>query len=500
MTRRPIALFGCVLFAYIVSVTPSSAEIPRPTSVIGPLPATPTAYPFGAADHTRVRLDLKKAGYVEEEFLFSGVANVYDWPTDGPARVRTSNVPYTTRVLVRRPANRARFSGNVVLEPLNPSNRFDLNIGWAISRSQWMRNGDAWVGVTSKPISVVALKAFDPVRYAALSWANPLPEGNPSNCATVANDSARTTENGLLWDVLRQVGAWVRSPDMLNPLGYGGRNGRHPVEHLYAWGYSQSGGFLVTYVNAVHAIDVAQYGKTLFDAYFIAVPGGPTPINQCTPAPPAGDPRRAIKSIGVPVMRVMTQSDYMRVEKRADSDTAPDLFRHYDIAGSAHATPDELNYAAAPADLVKARVADPPMNCNEGPRSRFPNSVAFNAAFRNLDAWVRDGTRPPRAAAFQVVEGKPVLDEFGNLKGGVRSPFVDVPTAAWTGTSTGASFCFIAGHEIPLDRDRLKTLYPTHAAYVQKVRQNVLDLVAKRFIVREDGLELIEQAEKAGIP
>jgi hypothetical protein len=196
----------------------------------------------------------------------------------------------------------------------------------------------------------------------------------------------------------------------------------------------------------------------------------------------------------------MTQSDYMRVEKRADSDTAPDLFRHYDIAGSAHATPDELNYAAAPADLVKAGVADPPMNCNEGPRSRFPNSVAFNAAFRNLDAWVRDGTLPPRAAAFQVVEGKPVLDEFGNLKGGVRSPFVDVPTAAWTGTSTGASFCFIAGHEIPLDRDRLKTLYPTHAAYVQKVRQNVLDLVAKRFIVREDGLELIEQAKKTGIP
>jgi len=47
----------------------------------------------------------------------------------------------------------------------------------------------------------------------------------------------------------------------------------------------------------------------------------------------------------------------MRVEKRADSDTAPDLFRHYDIAGAAHATPDELNYAAAQSvmDLVAKR-------------------------------------------------------------------------------------------------------------------------------------------------
>jgi hypothetical protein len=94
--------------------------------VVGPLPVTADSYPFGAADHTRVPEDLKKVGYVEEEFPVSGVANVYDWTSDGPARVRTANAPYTTRVLIRRPANRARFSGTAILEPLNPSNRFDL--------------------------------------------------------------------------------------------------------------------------------------------------------------------------------------------------------------------------------------------------------------------------------------------------------------------------------------------------------------------------------------
>jgi hypothetical protein len=478
--------------------TAQSAGLP-PVRVVGPLPVSADSYPFGAADHTRVPEDLKRVGYVEEEFLVSGEANVYDWPADGPARVRTANAPYTTRVLIRRPANRARFSGNAVLEPLNPSNRFDLNIGWAISHDQFIRNGDAWVGVTSKPISVVAMKAFNPTRYALLSWANPVPENDPQNCTMVAGDSARTTENGLIWDVLRQVGAWVRSRERSNPLTYGQGN-QTPVQRLYAWGYSQSGNFLVTYLNAIHPLDVRTLGKPLFDAYFLAVPSGLTAIHQCVQAPGPGDPRRRIASAGVPVMRVVTLSEYLRVDKRADSDIAPDMFRHYEVAGAAHATPDELTFAAAPADILKAGVAVPPMECNEGPRSRFPNSVAFNAALRNLDEWVRKGTVPPRADPIVVENGKPALDEYGNVTGGVRSPYVDVPTSSWTGTSTGASFCFIAGHEIPFTRERLRMLYPTHAAYVDDVRKNVADLVRKRFIVREDGEELVREAQKSAVP
>ena len=52
--------------------------------------------------------DLGKQGYVEEEFFVSGKANVYDWPASGgPAVIKSSDAPYTTRVLVRRPAIRA---------------------------------------------------------------------------------------------------------------------------------------------------------------------------------------------------------------------------------------------------------------------------------------------------------------------------------------------------------------------------------------------------------
>ena len=136
--------------------------------------------------------DLARSGYVEEEYLVSGKANVYDWPDTGPAVVRTADAPYTTRILVRRPAKRTKFSGNVVVEMLNPSNLFDLNIGWALSHEQFMRNGDVWVGITAKPVAVEALKNFDPERYASLSFANPLPPSDPRNCQVIPRPTRAT--------------------------------------------------------------------------------------------------------------------------------------------------------------------------------------------------------------------------------------------------------------------------------------------------------------------
>jgi hypothetical protein len=487
-----------IAFAWVLamSMTTAAADARR---VVGPIAATKHSHPFGAAEHTRTPQDLKKMGYVEEEYFFSGAANVYDWPANGPAVVRTAAAPYTTRVLIRRPVDARRFSGTVVVELLNPSNRMDLNIGWAISHEQWVRNGDAWVGVTAKPISVVALKTFDAERYAPLSWANPLPPSDARNCESVAGDSARTTENGLVWDVHRQVAQWLRDGDATNPFAV---RERSSVARLYAWGYSQSGSFLYTYINAIHPLDVKELGKSLFDAYFIGVSSGPVPINQCSARIESDDPRRKIANVGVPVVRVMTQSDYLRgiAGRRPDSDDPADRFRNYEIAGAGHATPDELLFGPAIADIEKAGILVPPMSCNEGPRSRFPNSVAFNAIYRNLDEWVRKGTPPPRAAPIEVNNGQPVLDQHGNVQGGVRSPFVDVPTAQWTGTSTGPSFCSIAGHEKPFDRARLKTLYPTHDHYVRAVQRNVDSLVAARFITAEDGATLIKDAASAEVP
>ncbi len=497
MYMRNLLVVSFVVAAFVLNVSAFGAF-----HVDGPIPSTPESHPFGGAAYTRVPQDLAAFGYVEEEYFLSGTANIYDWPESGPATVRTAGAPYTTRVLVRRPIDGTKFSGNVIVEMLNPSNLFDLNLAWAISHEQFVRNGDGWVGMTAKPIAVASLQTFDPVRYAPLSWKSPLAPDDPRGCALNSRDTTHETENGLVWDMYTQLGAWLRNDDASNPFRYGGAAGAHPVERLYGWGYSQTGSFLYTYINAIHPLVVNATGKTPYDGYIVAVASGPSSINQCAERLAEGDPRRQFKNVGVPIFRIMTQSDYLRTvsARRPNSDEPGDRYRNYEIAGSGHASPEELMYCASPADIEKAGRTVPPMECNEGSRSRFPNSVFFNAAIANLDKWVRDGTPAPRAEPIEVVNGKPVLDEHGNVRGGVRSPFVDVPTSTWMGNSTGPSFCVIAGHEIPFDREKLKALYADHDAYVRAVIANVELLVTQRFITKADGDALVEAAELANVP
>jgi hypothetical protein len=509
--RRASRMLAWAFLAVLMTAGPASARTPIP-QVTGPLPVSASSYPFGAADHQLVPEDLGANGYVEEEYLVGGKANVYDWPAPGAAVVRTADAPYTTRVLIRRPADRARFSGNVIVEMLNPSNLFDLNIGWGLSHEQFMRNGDVWVGITAKPITVAALKAFDPGRYGSLSFANPLKVDDPRNCTDIQTSvdppqlRSRSTEDGLIWDIYSQVGAWLKSGVDSNPLAGRGRGHASLVQHAYGFGYSQTGGYLVDYINAIHPLVVRNDGKPIYDGYLVGVAGGAfvgaVPINQCSPAPPVNDPRRQLKDVGVPVIRMMSQSDYLAgiAARRPDGDTPTDRFRHYEMAGAAHATPDELYSSAAPADIVKAGRSVPPAACNEGPRSRFPSSIHFDAALQNLDLWVRDAQPPPHAEPIHVMNGAPVLDAFGNVTGGLRSPFVDVPTSTWLGSSTGASFCFIAGHEVPLGQATIDELYPNHGAYVRAVVRDVHALVTQRLLTAPDGRRLIGDAAQAEVP
>ena len=476
---------------------PAAAVVPLP-GLEGPLGSTEASHPFGGAAYQDRPQNLAASGYVEQEYFVRGKANVYEWPDVGPAVVRTADAPYVTRILVRKPAQASRFSGNVVVEPLNPSNLFDLNIGWGLVHRQLLRNGDAWVGVTVKPISVDALKTFDPQRYGALSFANPLPLDDPRNCATVPADSSRSTENGLAWDIISQVGRLVREGGARGPIGY-------RTSKVYGFGYSQTGGYFYDYINAVRPISVLPGDRQVYDGYVVAVAGGAFagayPINQCVAAPPL-DERRQFTNVGVPIIHIMSQSDYLTgiAGRRLDSDIPADAFRHYEMAGAGHATPDELYYSARPADIVKAGRAVPPQQCNEGPRSRFPSSIFFDAVQANLDAWVRRGTPPPHGSPIVVQQGQPVKDEFGNVVGGLRSPYLDVPTSRWEGNSTGASFCRIAGHEVPFDQATLDRLYRSHADYVLKVARSAYSLAAQRFITWYDAQAIVQEARRADIP
>ncbi|HEV8153035.1 MAG TPA: alpha/beta hydrolase domain-containing protein [Solirubrobacteraceae bacterium] len=500
MSRRlPRTLFATCL-ALLAAAAAARAAVPLP-EVSGPLRATAGSYPFGAADHQRRPQRLGRVGYVEEEYLVRGRANVYDWPDAGGAVVRTADAPYATRVLVRRPARTRRASGTVWVEMLNPSNMFDLNIGWALTHREYVRRGDAWVGITAKPVALQALKTFDPRRYGSLSFANPLPAGDPRNCP-VTGDSTQATENGLVWDVNSQVAAWIRSRAPSNPFRRAGRALR-----VYGFGYSQTGGYLATYVGALHRrVTRENGGRPLFDAYLIGAAGGAftglVPINQCAAVPPLGDPRFEIRDLGVPVIRAMTQSDYLAgiAARRADGDRRDDRYRHYELAGAAHATPDELYYAAAPADIARAGRTVPSLMCDEGPRSRFPSSALFDALARHLDRWVRRGIAPPPGRTIRVRDGAAVLDRFGNVVGGVRSPDVDVPISTWSGTTTGPGFCGIAGAEHRFSAARLRALYPTHGTYVRAVGRDARRLQHSRYLTAAGALRLVGAARRARVP
>ncbi len=135
-----LLLWFCGRTMVAVAQTASVVPVPRATLV----PATADSFPFLAANRVQEVVDLAKLSYVEEEFVISGTANVYNRGTDGSLTVKTANAPYTTRILVRRPANGAKFSGNVIVEPLENTRRFDWAFLWAISHDYLTEHGDAW--------------------------------------------------------------------------------------------------------------------------------------------------------------------------------------------------------------------------------------------------------------------------------------------------------------------------------------------------------------------
>ena len=241
-----------------------------------------------------------------------------------------------------------------------------------------------------------------------------------------------------------------------NPLASGA--GTRALEHAYGFGYSQTGGYMVDYINAIQPLVVASDGRPIYDGYIVGVAGGAfvggVPLNQCAAraagTTPAADPqrRRAGDPDHVPVGLPVRQRRPAR-GRRHDGRPVPPLRD----GRAGHATPDELYYSAAPADIVRAGRDVPPTYVQRGPAQPVPE---LDPLRRGADEPRSVGARRAAAAApSDPCRSARRLDEFGNVTGGLRSPFVDVPTSTWFGSATGASFCFIAGHEVPFDQATL---------------------------------------------
>lgn len=502
-------LLGIVSLALFRAAAADQA--PLPERVRPAVDGASGSHPFLAAEHQVLPLDLGRYGYVEREYVISGQAQVYDWPASGGPVVLARGA-YVTRILVRRPASDTRFSGTVIVEGLNPSTPVDLPIMWAQSYARFIADGHAWVGVTVKPNTIKSLQRFDPARYGELSMPHP-PSGPSCPPAEINRWSQPTTpgdETGLAWDILSQVAALLKSGSTDNPLS-------RPAARVYLTGQSQTAGYARTYASIFGRSVLGPGDRPSFDAYlYSGSPPWQVPLHQCAATIPEGDRRLITAAAGVPVIEVFAEGDIGTniTSRRPDSDTLPDLFRRYEVAGAAHTDPFEALSFPAAVDMLQAAgqasaLGDPECKPGDVEPSDFPIRYALDAAWRNLDDWVRRGIAPPHAAPLQLnsnaaqpfdPERAFVTDSHGNALGGVRTPFVDVPTARWVGAKTGSFNCMFRGYKYSFDSAALKRLYGTHGGYVARVRGSVASLQAQRWLTPTDAAQIVRDAERAPTP
>jgi hypothetical protein len=448
-------------------------DVPRPT-VIGPITGGTHGRPF-----TSSPLPLGPAGYVQQEFFLRGTATGYlpagTWTSNGRWSAKPAETaPYETRILVRRPANPAKFNGTVVVEWLNVSFQVDVDPDWLYESQQLTQAGYAWVGVSAQQLGVqgpLGLTHWDPKRYHALH--------HPGDTFS--------------YSIFSQA-----AESLLNPLG------AHPLgalrpRVLLADGESQSASRMVTYANAIQPLD------QLFSGFLIHSRGAAgAPISQSPQPSPAMPPVARIRTdLGVPTLTVETETDIVPSGLGYLPATQPDTqqFRLWEVPGTSHVDLTELGLAST--EVLRDVPAFPQLPCVDQPNEGQERYV-MDAAVAQLNRWARSGIPAPAAPLIKVQNGKYVTDKFGNAVGGVRNPAVQVPTATLTGLgNTGRNpLCFLLGTTTPLSAAQLAKLYPNHAVYVLATERAAAQDARAGFLLPADEqqIDATAAASEIGLP
>ena len=462
---------------------------------------TAASQPFTSAAK---QLDFPALGYVEEEYSFSGTANVYGRVSADEMTVLVQDAPYTNRFLVRRPADPTKASGRVVLEILNTSSLFDIDRGWVLLHRSLLRNGDTYIGITSKPVTMTTLRKYDPARYAELSWNNPrhcvLPVRALGNFAGM---SGPDTEDGLFWDMLTDLALEARQ----EPVWLGGV----PVKQLYLIGWSQSGSDMIVYSNWFVRERVSHGLKNPFDGYLCCAPGPAVcpGLNQEESNMRGAD--TALQFSDVPFIQMHTESENANlgthVSRRGNTDAPTRRYRVYDIAGATHDSYETMQrYYKDHSEMERIGLyltypgAEP--NSND-----FAYWMAFQAAYRCLWQWSEESILPP------VTESIPVCDDLsnekdanGNAVGGWRLPEIELPVCVYQQFCTPlvpGGYAFLYGAEKPYSRTDLLKRYGSLENYRKLAEQAADAAVANRLLDPADRDECVchtvAKAKKYGL-
>jgi hypothetical protein len=171
----------------------------------------------------------------------------------------------------------------------------------------------------------------------------------------------------------------------------------------------------------------------------------------------------------------------------------------WEIAGSAHADNytfsvgfidsgllpvEQLAAAYAPTtEMFGGQKLDHPMNF--GPQHHY----VVEAALWQLDRWVKTGQAAPTAPPLKLTADKNptlVTDANGLAEGGLRTPWVDVPTAVLSGAGG------MVGVGKPFDAATLERLYPGgKSEYLKKFEASLDECITKGFILPDDKEEIM---------
>ncbi len=483
MKRISAMLLGAALAALVL---PAFGDVATP-QVTGPIaaPDVPGApghnYIFFASNH-----DLAAHGYVEEEYFIRGTATTYAIADElKTGTVQDTNIPYYTRVVVRRPIDAKHFNGNAIVEWDNVTNQFDAENVWFFDWEHIMRAGYVWVGVSPQTVGVAALKKWSPARYGAFDVGKNVAGTGPRGGPDADAES---------YDIFSQVGMALRHPGGVDML-----HGLKPKIFIAA-GESQSASRLASYVNSVQPL------AHVYDGFLLLSAVG----------------RRIRDDLTVPVFKINTEHDTVTGDAAVwQPDSAK--FRSWDVAGSSHVD-QHLRASREALELrdnglsLEAKMA--PLCANPQIGTRVPTGAVVGAAFDHLAKWAAGGPPPPTAPHLDItqVNARPAQSVVarnadGLAQGGIQLSELAVPTqinfgvggpadpaaAAAGGEAIGAGACVRWGYSVDMPVDALASRYPSHAAYVAAVKKVTDANVAKGYILPYDGAATIRNAQESRI-
>jgi hypothetical protein len=429
-------------------------------------------WPFGSP------LNAGQDGCVIEEFLIEGVAQSYEPAPgttigrDGKWSVQPADTAgYRTRMYVVRPSDPARFNGVVVVNWQNVTAGVDLG---APSPHE-MRNGYAWVGVTTQRVAIEGQRSLAP----GMPDTKGLPAADPDRYGSMHHPGDRYCYD-IFTQAARAVGAG-RPATGVDPLG-----GLAPGLVL-AVGGSQSAMRLGSYLNLV------DDQERFFDGFLLTGHWGLCPYPPDQPLQRSFMPLEgglyagssAIHDRGrVPILVLNSESETLHnlPVRQPDSPT----FRFWEMAGTAHAGSEiavELNQILARdgvGTFLQREVAN-----------TIDWSWVRNAALEHLVEWAEGGKPPPSFPPVDAsLPGGIHADDAGNATGGIRLPDLEVPTARHSGTNDVNPLAALSGQSTPFTAEQIEARYPSAEAYLRQWDAAV-DRAREQGLVLDADLDLL---------